>query len=80
MPRDELEATIAGLWAQALGTDRISVTDDFFDLGGNSLVATRMMSMVYDQTGARLPVRSFFADPTVAGVAAAIAELRNGKR
>jgi phthiocerol/phenolphthiocerol synthesis type-I polyketide synthase E len=75
VPRDELEATVARVWADVLGTERIGVTDDFFDLGGNSLIAARMTSMLRDQTGVRLPARSFFADPTVAGVAAALAGL-----
>jgi phthiocerol/phenolphthiocerol synthesis type-I polyketide synthase E len=72
-PRNELEEVIAGIWAEVLGAERISVTDDFFELGGNSLVAVQVISMVRKQTGIRLPVRTFFDEPNVAG-AAAIAE------
>jgi len=76
-PRNHMEQIIAGIWAEVLGADRISVTDDFFELGGNSLVAVQVISMVRKETGLRLPVRTFFDAPTVAG-AAAIAESLRG--
>lgn len=76
-PRNELERAIASAWAQVLGLDKVSVTDDFFELGGNSLIAVQVISMVRKETGLRLPMRSLFDDPTVAGAAAKIAELRD---
>ncbi len=75
-PRTELEEVIARAWAEVLGADRVSVTDDFFDLGGNSLIAVQIIAMVRKETGIRLPMRSLFEDPTVAGAAALAEGLR----
>ncbi|HUZ54891.1 MAG TPA: SDR family NAD(P)-dependent oxidoreductase [Streptosporangiaceae bacterium] len=72
-PRTELEQLIAQIWAEVLGLDQVSVTADFAELGGNSLIAVQIISMVRKETGIRLPMRSLFNEPTVAG-AAAIAE------
>jgi phthiocerol/phenolphthiocerol synthesis type-I polyketide synthase E len=75
-PRNELEEAITRVWAEALGMDQISVTDDFFDLGGDSLIAARTMSLVRERTGVQVPMRGFFANPTVAGLAAVADKLR----
>jgi phthiocerol/phenolphthiocerol synthesis type-I polyketide synthase E len=74
-PRDALEATIARLWGEVLGNPQVGVTDDFFDKGGNSLVAVQLISMLRKEVGVRLPMRSLFERPTVAGTAALVAEL-----
>ncbi|SCL28072.1 Acyl transferase domain-containing protein [Micromonospora pallida] len=75
-PRTELEATIAGVWQDNLGVDTVGVDDDFFALGGNSLVAVQLIAAMRKATGIRLPMRSLFETPTVAGLAARIEELR----
>jgi acyl transferase domain-containing protein/acyl carrier protein len=74
-PRNDLEATIAQLWGEVLGAEQIGVTDDFFDFGGNSLIAVQLISMLRKETGVRLPMRSLFERPTVAGMAEVAAEL-----
>ncbi|MFC8846049.1 MULTISPECIES: SDR family NAD(P)-dependent oxidoreductase [unclassified Micromonospora] len=75
-PRTELEATIAQVWRDGLGVPVVGVDDDFFALGGNSLVAVQLIASMRKATGVRLPMRSLFETPTVAGLAARIEELR----
>ncbi|MEV4836946.1 SDR family NAD(P)-dependent oxidoreductase [Nonomuraea sp. NPDC049486] len=75
-PRNELESTLAGLWGEVLGARRVSVEQDFFDLGGNSLVAVQLIALIRKKVGVRLPMRSLFQVPTVAGMAALVEELR----
>ncbi|WP_432906768.1 SDR family NAD(P)-dependent oxidoreductase [Micromonospora matsumotoense] len=75
-PRTELEITIAGVWRDGLGVAEVGVDDDFFALGGNSLVAVQLIAAMRKATGVRLPMRSLFETPTVAGLAERIAHLR----
>ncbi|MFC4857843.1 SDR family NAD(P)-dependent oxidoreductase [Actinophytocola glycyrrhizae] len=72
----ELEATIAGVWARMLGVERVGVDDDFFDLGGNSLVAVQLIAQLRKAVGVRLPMRILFEQPTVAGLATRVEQLR----
>ncbi|WP_020722882.1 non-ribosomal peptide synthetase [Actinomadura atramentaria] len=69
-PRDEREAAVAAVFAELLGADRVGIDDDFFELGGNSLVAMRIVSRVRRALGVELPVRALFEAPTVAGLTA----------
>ncbi|WP_327085641.1 SDR family NAD(P)-dependent oxidoreductase [Nonomuraea sp. NBC_01738] len=75
-PRGETEATIARLWGEVLGGEHIGVDDDFFELGGNSLIAVQLIALIRKELGVRLPMRSLFEEPTVAGVAALIEQTR----
>ncbi|GAB3383461.1 hypothetical protein GCM10027452_35800 [Micromonospora halotolerans] len=75
-PSTELERTIAQVWRDGLGVTDVGVDDDFFALGGNSLVAVQLIAAMRKATGVRLPMRSLFETPTVAGLAARIEELR----
>jgi acyl carrier protein len=74
-PRTELETEIARQWAEVLGVDGIGVHDDFFALGGNSLVAIQLIAQVRKTTGARLAMKTLFEAPTVAALAERIEEL-----
>ncbi|MGW5054166.1 type I polyketide synthase [Actinokineospora sp. NPDC004072] len=75
-PRTELEAVIVRAWQESLGVSAVGVHDDFFALGGNSLVAVQLIAALRNATGVRLPMRSLFEVPTVAGLAERIEELR----
>ncbi len=71
-PRSELEQQIADLWATALGVDQVGIDDDYYELGGDSLVAVRLLLQVEQQFNVSVPA-AFFVQPTVAHLAAWIA-------
>ncbi|HEU4507290.1 MAG TPA: amino acid adenylation domain-containing protein, partial [Pyrinomonadaceae bacterium] len=68
-PRNELEETIARIWREVLAVDQISVNDDFFDVGGNSLLAMQIIARVCNTFEVYLPLHSLFDRPTIAGLA-----------
>jgi amino acid adenylation domain-containing protein len=67
-PRNPVEESLAGIWAQVLRIERVGVYDNFFELGGQSLVATQVISRIREVFGVELPVRALFQQPTVAGM------------
>ncbi|WP_069163957.1 non-ribosomal peptide synthetase, partial [Nocardia altamirensis] len=69
-PRTQAEHVVAGIFADVLSQDRIGVDDNFFDLGGNSLVATQVVARIGAAFGTTVGVRALFETPTVAGLAA----------
>jgi amino acid adenylation domain-containing protein len=69
------EAMLAGLYATLLGTGPVGATDSFFDLGGNSLTAMRLVDMISRETGADLGVSAVFLHRTPRRLAAAIEAL-----
>jgi NAD(P)-dependent dehydrogenase (short-subunit alcohol dehydrogenase family)/acyl carrier protein len=73
---DSLEDKLIRIWAEVLGVAPSSVSDDFFDLGGNSLVAVGLIGTVREAFGVRLPMRILFESPTVAGLAAQIRRMQ----
>jgi amino acid adenylation domain-containing protein len=72
-PRHPMEAPLAALWAEVLKKDAVGRDDDFFALGGHSLLAIRLLGRIARQFGVRLPLRTLFDHPTVAGLAPLIA-------
>ncbi|MFJ2773525.1 amino acid adenylation domain-containing protein [Streptomyces sp. NPDC087300] len=68
-PHTPDEIAVAALFADALGLDRVSATDSFFDLGGHSLLAMRLAARVSTELRAELTVRDLFETPTVEGLA-----------
>ena len=65
------EARVAAAWAELLGSPVTSPQADFFALGGHSLLATRLIATLRRDARCALDLRDLFADPTVAGLAAA---------
>ncbi|WP_181773593.1 polyketide synthase dehydratase domain-containing protein, partial [Amycolatopsis pittospori] len=78
-PRTDLEAEIARQWTELLGVEKIGVHDDFFALGGNSLVAIQLIAQVRKATGTRLAMKTLFEASTVATLVERIEELRADK-
>ncbi|WP_337157029.1 non-ribosomal peptide synthetase [Pseudomonas putida] len=68
-PRDELEHTLAGIWAEVLKVERVGVHDNFFELGGHSLLATQIASRVQQQLQLNVPLRAMFECSTVEALA-----------
>jgi surfactin family lipopeptide synthetase C len=74
-PQTVVEKTLAGLWAEILGVEKIGINDNFFDLGGHSLLATRLFVRLRDAFGLELPLRLLFETPTIAELAKRIENL-----
>ncbi|MFC9996173.1 non-ribosomal peptide synthase/polyketide synthase [Nocardia sp. NPDC127526] len=72
-PTGEVEIAIAGVFAEVLGVERVGADDDFFSLGGNSLLATQVAARLGAALDTRVPVRALFEVSTVAGLAATLA-------
>ena len=68
-PKNEMERIIAGIWAEAFGLDQIGTHENFFDLGGRSLLATRIIALIAERLGRRLEFGPFFSHPTIAALA-----------
>jgi len=74
-PRTPTEKRLAGIWAEVLDIERVGIHDNFFfQLGGNSLLATQVMTRIREAFQVELPLRHFFESPTIAHLAVAIAE------
>jgi polyketide synthase PksJ len=73
-PRSEVEETIASIWRAILGIDQIGVDDNFFDLGGDSLIALQLSSRLRDSFRVEPSVSGVFDSPTVAGLAVLVAQ------
>ncbi|MEC3955141.1 amino acid adenylation domain-containing protein [Nocardia sp. CDC153] len=78
-PATDLEQTVADAFGDVLGVDRVGADDDFFALGGNSLLATQVASRLRALTGAEVRVAWFFTAPTVAGLATQILAALEGE-
>ena len=75
-PRTHLEEVVSASWLQALGIEKVGVHDDFFALGGDSLLATQITSRLRTILQVEVPLRSFFDAPTVAQLAEIITQLQ----
>lgn len=64
-PRSETEAALSAIWGEVFKRDRVGVTDNFLSLGGQSLLAIRVLGKMSRHFGVRLPLRSLFDAPTV---------------
>jgi acyl carrier protein len=74
-PRTPSEELLASIYARVLRVDRVGVEDSFFERGGHSLLATQAIVRVREAFGLDVPLLSLFERPTVAGMAAALADM-----
>jgi len=75
-PRNETEQQLSTIWAQLLGTDHVGINDDFFALGGHSLVAMQLVSRIAESMHVQLPLDVLFNATSIAAQAKSIDELR----
>jgi amino acid adenylation domain-containing protein len=68
-PRNAVEEKLAGIWMELFKVKSIGIHDDFFDLGGHSLLGIKLMSRIREGFGVDLPVLTLFENPTIAGLA-----------
>jgi len=68
-PGNPVEEAIAGIWSDILGIDEVGIHDNFFESGGNSILAFQLVTRLRDIFKIELPLRTFFTAPTVSGLA-----------
>jgi amino acid adenylation domain-containing protein len=68
-PRTEVEQILCGLWEKLLGAGAVGINDDFFKIGGQSLLAAQLAARIPEAIGVELPVEQIFQTPTVAALA-----------
>ena len=73
-PRSPTEEKLAQIWAEVLSLDQVGIQDNFFDLGGHSLLDTQVISRVINKFRVELPLISLFQSPTVADMTVVITE------
>ncbi|MGB7925178.1 MAG: MupA/Atu3671 family FMN-dependent luciferase-like monooxygenase [Pyrinomonadaceae bacterium] len=76
-PTGQLEQEIAAVWRDLLGIEQIGIHDSFFELGGDSLVATQLVSRLRKKFQSTLTLRNFYEMPSIAGLASLIEKLRD---
>ncbi|HEV2735650.1 MAG TPA: condensation domain-containing protein, partial [Longimicrobiaceae bacterium] len=78
-PSTPVEEVLAGIWAEVLGVERVGAGESFFALGGQSLLATQVVSRVRQVFAVELPLRAVFEAPTVHELAERVEEARRGE-
>jgi amino acid adenylation domain-containing protein len=68
-PRDDVERQVAAIWEGLLDVRPIGVGDDFFDLGGHSMLAVRLAARIEEEFGRSVPLSALFLSPTIEGLA-----------
>src|SRR5690606_31696456 len=68
-PSSLAEEAVAQVWSEVLEVTEFGVHDDFFESGGHSLLALRLIARLRDNLQIELPIRSIFQNPTIAGLA-----------
>ena len=78
-PRTPLEEVVAGIWISVLRVEHVGMYDNFFDVGGHSLLAMQVIARLRDALHVEVPVRALFDTPTVAGLTQHIEALRQAE-
>jgi nonribosomal peptide synthetase DhbF len=77
-PAGDVELALAAMWKDILGLEDIGAEDDFFDLGGHSIAAVRLIARIENKFNVRLPLNTIFLTPTIRGLARAVREAGRG--
>lgn len=75
-PGSELERAVAAVWEELFGIQHVGAADNFFEMGGNSLLAIQLVSRLRKELEIELPLNTLFESPTVAGLATAIESIQ----
>lgn len=67
-PRNEIESTLATIWQEILGIEKIGIEDNFFDLGGHSLMIGQVINNIYKQLNGTISYKELFLTPTIAQI------------
>ena len=78
-PSSSAEITIVHIWSKALGFGRISINDNFFDLGGDSFSVLEVISLVHVEFDVDVSLQDFLQNPTVFGLAERVTQLQREK-
>src|SRR5262249_7352635 len=78
-PRTAMEEIVSGIWAEVLRIEKVGLTDNFFDMGGHSLLAMQLASRVRDILDVEITLRSLFTNPTVAVLASDLERLKRSE-
>ena len=71
-PTTDLQRKMAEVWQRVLAIEELGINDDFFELGGNSLLATQLVMEMREAFRMSVPLRDFFETPTVAALSAVL--------
>ena len=76
-PRNDTEESLAAIWQDILDIDQVGIHDDFFALGGHSLIAIKLVARILEQMQVDVPLDKLFETPTVAALAESVNEFRD---
>lgn len=80
MPRNEIEKKVLAIWQAVLSMNELGVTDNLFELGGDSLMAVQIVSQAAQVFNIEIPLHELFVEPTVEGMAASIVGLLDARK
>jgi len=80
VPRNQLEQTLADIWQKFLGIDLIGIHDDFFELGGDSLIAVQLIAKLREVVQVQFSPETFLKAPTIASLAELITQMQSNTR
>jgi amino acid adenylation domain-containing protein len=69
LARNDVEALLVNIWQGLLGIHEVDIFAEFFDLGGHSILAARMVTLIQEQFGRSLPISAVLEEPTIAAIA-----------
>ncbi|MBW4617792.1 MAG: SDR family NAD(P)-dependent oxidoreductase [Cyanosarcina radialis HA8281-LM2] len=78
-PQNEIESTIGAIWQEMLGRERVSIRDNFFDLGGDSLLLVQVRSKLHAALNCEISTADLFEYPTIATLAAYLSQKQAGE-